>query len=155
MYPRATPFPLLGYQLGLLMLLAGCGTQTIGEKKYPVEGQVVIGGVPRANVSVQFWHQDPAIQGNDRHPTGMTDDQGRFRLSTYQANDGAVPGEYVVTFHWMSSLDLDGIDLLRGTWGDPEKSPHRVTVEAAPRGNRLDPFELEVSEEVLRRAEQQ
>ena len=154
LFPSAKKFILLGFPLGLLLLLAGCGTETIGERKYPVEGRVLIGGAPRANVSVQFWHQDPAIQGNDRHPTGMTDDQGRFRLSTYQTNDGAVPGEYIVTFHWMSSLDIDGVDLLEGAWGDPEQSPHRVTVEATPRGNQLEPFELEVSEAVIRRAEQ-
>jgi hypothetical protein len=146
--------PACGGWWGVLLVMAGgCGAGLVGDTKYPVEGEVLIQGEPRANVSVQFWHQDPSIQGNDRYPTGMTDAQGRFRLSSYAFQDGAVPGDYVVTFSWMSSTDIDGMDLLDGAWGDPESSPFRATVRADSSGNRLDPFELEVSEAVMRRVE--
>lgn len=73
-----------------LALLSGCGGGGIAP--IPVEGTVTLDGKPLANASVVFLSK----QGG-RPAIGKTDASGHFQLKTVKANDGAVPGENVVT----------------------------------------------------------
>lgn len=74
-------------------LVCGCGS---GLKARPaiakVKGTVTYKGSPVANATVNF-----TAEGAPRIATGMTDDQGRFQLSTYDTNDGAPVGTHKVT----------------------------------------------------------
>ena len=76
----------------------------------------------------------------------MTDTTGAFKLTTYDANDGAPAGEYVVTVVYEPSDS----PLMRpkgkkpevpATYAKPESSPLRAKVEAHP-GNVLEPFKI-------------
>jgi hypothetical protein len=72
-------------------VLLGCG----GSDKpatYPVRGTVVYRGQPVPGASVTFMGDGAA-----RAATGKTDASGTFQLTTYAANDGAVPGNHLVT----------------------------------------------------------
>jgi hypothetical protein len=60
-------------------------------KTVPVTGFISLDGQPLAGVSVQF------IPEKGRPAAGTTGNDGRFRLSTFRANDGALPGRYRVT----------------------------------------------------------
>jgi len=76
---------------GLPFLLAGCG----GEERpdlVPVSGVVTYQGKPVVGAEVVF-HNDDA----PRAASGVTDAQGKFRLTSYEDFDGAVPGECIVT----------------------------------------------------------
>jgi hypothetical protein len=74
---------------GLLLLVAGgCG----GKGPVPVQGTVKLDGKPLAGASVQFIARDEG----GRDATGTTDANGVFRLSTFRAGDGALPGKYKV-----------------------------------------------------------
>ena len=58
----------------------------------PVEGQVYYRDQPVAGARVTFLNADAP-----RAATGETDQAGHFRLSTFEPNDGAVPGTHAVT----------------------------------------------------------
>lgn len=123
-----------------LVALAGCGKG--GPALQPVRGTVLVNGQPAERVAVSFQHADPSVKGNAAHPCAVTDATGAFRLSTNKDGDGAVEGEYVVTFTWWSDPDPDRArDLLAGSYSDANTSTFRVKV--AGRGTtKLPPFEL-------------
>lgn len=61
-------------------------------KTVPVSGTVTHNGKPVEGAAVTFMAQ--SAQG--RGAIGRTDEAGRFTLTTFGANDGAIPGEYRV-----------------------------------------------------------
>ena len=77
--------------LGCLVVLPGCGDAVVKPKTFPVTGTVVYKGDPVANVKVMFM-----TDGAPRTANGVTDDQGKFKLSTFDVNDGALPGEHKI-----------------------------------------------------------
>jgi hypothetical protein len=127
-----------------LAVLAGCGGKG-RTPVYPAEGQLLIGGKPAVNVFVMLT---PVDGGPDSlRPSATTDLEGKFKLTTYDAYDGAPAGEYVVT------LLYDPVDSpLSRPKGKPpqipadytkvESSPLRAKVEATPAGTVLQPFKL-------------
>lgn len=78
--------------LVILGLVAGCGKGASSGRKpvYPVTGVVTLSGgpVPGATVTLSPRDGQPVAYGT-------TDDSGKFKLSTYDTGDGAVPGAYV------------------------------------------------------------
>ena len=77
-------------------LLVGCAGPS-QPATYPVRGTVRYEGKPIANASVSFL-----APGAPAPAVGTTDDAGRFQLTTFQPNDGAIPGEHVVTVRKLS-----------------------------------------------------
>jgi hypothetical protein len=69
--------------------LTGCG----GKGTYPVRGVVTLEGTPVAGATVLFM---PDGQDGGRPASGFTLSDGTFRLTTYQADDGALAGKYRV-----------------------------------------------------------
>jgi hypothetical protein len=113
-----------------LLLVAGCGGGAEQYETIPVRGIVTCQGKPVANAIVNFTPlaAEGRAEGRPgRVALGMTDKEGRFTLSTYQDNDGAIVGRHVVTVGLNSSDDS-------GT--DPNRkfacrdSSKEVTVEA-------------------------
>ena len=74
----------------LVLVPAGCSSKN---KPIEVEGVVLLDNEPVAEATVLFIPEDGI--GQPAH--GMTDENGRFRLSTFSENDGALPGAYKVT----------------------------------------------------------
>ena len=74
----------------LLAMLAGCGQK--GPAMGRVSGVVTYEGKPLAAANVMFL----PVQGG-RPATATTDDRGRFTLTTFTTNDGALVGEHHVT----------------------------------------------------------
>jgi hypothetical protein len=73
------------------LALGGCGKNDDRPDRVRVTGAVLRAGQAVADASVIF---EPL--GNTPAATGTTDAAGRFELSTFDADDGAVPGEYRV-----------------------------------------------------------
>lgn len=69
--------------------IAGCGPS--GPRTYPVTGTVMYQGAAVEDATVTF----SAIEGN-ANAVGRTDAAGRYALTTFERNDGAVLGEYKV-----------------------------------------------------------
>ncbi len=77
----------------LLLLSAGCsdGRGT----RVPISGTVTIDGEPLKHGSVTFF---PIASGDGyRAGGGSLDENGQYRISSYTAFDGLLPGKYEVT----------------------------------------------------------
>ena len=81
------------------MLTAGCGGPD-RPATVPVTGKVTYRGQPVLKAMVVF------VPESGRPATGMTDESGRFRLSTFEAGDGARPGPHTVTIHPYAGDDV-------------------------------------------------
>ena len=127
------------------LLMSSCGN---GRKTcYPISGTVNVDGKPVADAMVQFHSSDPADHDGPNRviAVAMTDDAGKFKISTYGDNDGAPAGEYAVTITWRQRSGLlknqfDGPDRLKGKYNNKEQSGLKVTIEKKPQ--ELTPFEL-------------
>jgi hypothetical protein len=80
--------------LGIALLsIVGCGDS--GPKEAPVakaKGIVTYQGKPVSGATVTFIKE-----GANRTGAGVTNSEGRFEISTYANNDGAIIGDHVVT----------------------------------------------------------
>jgi hypothetical protein len=74
--------------------VTGCGSEAASgpEPVYPVTGVITFQGRPVAGADVTFFNAD-----KNRSAFGKTNAQGKFNLSTFALNDGAVEGSHVVT----------------------------------------------------------
>jgi hypothetical protein len=74
----------------LLLTGAGCGSKV---KPVRVEGVVLLDDRPLKEAMVTFVPEE----GSGRLAAGLTDDDGKFELTTATSGDGALPGNYKVT----------------------------------------------------------
>lgn len=83
--------------------VSGCGPRSPkAEGVVPVAGVVTSGGKPVAGATVTFYPDSP----DGRAAAGTTDAQGKFRLTTLSADDGAKPGTYKVM---VSKIEVTGV----------------------------------------------
>ncbi len=80
----------IAYSIGMLVL-GGCAKKDSRPGRVQVRGTVLRRGQLVADATVIF---EPL--GSTPAATGTTDKEGRFVLTTFETNDGAVPGEYRV-----------------------------------------------------------
>ena len=131
----------------LVLALAGCGKPGIvAPRTKSVQGTVLFQGKPAEQIRVVF-HPQFDIGAVKFEPSGTTDKNGKFRLSTAKANDGAPTGEYAVTFEKIvivSDRKSGGVetemDAWKGKYGDPAKSKHKVQINDEVE---LEPFRLD------------
>jgi hypothetical protein len=120
--------------LGLAVALSFCScsqTTDYGEKTFPVTGTVYVDGQPAAQLSITL-HE---VGGGDADiasvSTAMTNEDGTFAVSTFEAEDGVPEGDYVMTFQWGKfnaiAAQFEG-DKLNGKYADPKASDIKVTV---------------------------
>jgi hypothetical protein len=79
----------------LLVVALVVGCQPAGADRpatFKVTGTVTMGGAPLEGASVMFVPKTPP--GNAA--SGITDASGKYALSTFGGDDGAVPGDYFV-----------------------------------------------------------
>lgn len=109
--------------------LAGCGASS-GEPPamvYPVTGVITYKGKPIVGADVTFSNE-----GEKRSAFARTDEEGRYQLTTFSQNDGAVEGKSIVTVTKFVDVapatpeaDLDSDDYDPPSFGaeaPPEKS---------------------------------
>ncbi|MEY4177772.1 MAG: hypothetical protein RLY70_1346 [Planctomycetota bacterium] len=80
-------------------VFTGCGGDEFPERA-KVTGTVKYKGQPVADATVTFFSDSVP-----RAAIGTTDASGRFTLSTFGENDGAVPADYIVTIVKKTSAD--------------------------------------------------
>jgi hypothetical protein len=136
-------FPAVAVATALLFLTSCGGTDL--RKTFPVGGTVTVDGKPApAGVVVSLHPQFPEADRLPIHPRGATDETGRFKITTYNSNDGAPEGEYVVTVEWLQRLgpmsSHFGNDKFGGAFAKPEanKDKPEFTVNVGRDGTTLD-----------------
>ncbi len=129
------------------IVLIGCGIcPRDGLSKYPLHGKALINGAPQACIVARFvLSGEEKTKSSGRYPVGVTDANGEFRLSTNGTEDGAVAGEYAVTFLWPERKDPPVGDHFRVAYSQADRPPFRATVN--PEKNELGTYDLEMKEE--------
>ena len=74
------------------MMFVGCGESVDRPPTFEVTGTVIYNDKPVEGASVSFW-----TEGAARAAQGITNAEGKFKLTTFDFNDGAVAGKHTVT----------------------------------------------------------
>jgi 5-hydroxyisourate hydrolase-like protein (transthyretin family) len=64
---------------------------------HPVDGPVTLDGKPVAGATVTFYRLEPDTEKYASVCDGRTDEQGRYKITTYSRFDGAPVGKYTLT----------------------------------------------------------
>jgi hypothetical protein len=80
--------------LAALLFLSGCGSKSELDM-VPIKGEVTYNGKPVTEGSVVYI----PVESTGRQATGKLQPDGTFELTTREANDGAVAGEYRIVVH--------------------------------------------------------
>jgi hypothetical protein len=106
---RNSPTPLIALAcVAVTVFTSGCGEKL--PTRVPVSGTVTIDGVPLAYGSIMF------INDSTRPAGSVIDAQGRFTLSCYTADDGAIVGRHKVKVTAAQPLGTDQV-----RWLAPKK----------------------------------
>ena len=108
----------------LAPILFGCGGSDRPDL-VDVSGVVTLNGQAVQGAEVVFQNEQ-----SPRAATGVTDADGRFVLTTFEDNDGAVPGEHVVT---IGKVKTDAA--ISGALADDPSAAYGQGMEAAASGN--------------------
>ena len=111
----------------------------------PVAGAVVFDGQPTPGALIVF-HPVQGAQSQTPPARGTVRNDGTFELTTYEANDGAQPGEYKVTVEWHQLIDDNGDarlgpNVLPIRYSRPQTTDLVVHVAEGP--NRLPPLQVQ------------
>ena len=102
-------------------LLAGCGDGR--PTRVPAGGRVLIDGKPLALGFVQV------VPEGDRPATGKIGEDGRFSLTTFDENDGVVPGKHRVAVMAVEPIDGSSQRLhVPKKYNDPATSELQIEV---------------------------
>jgi hypothetical protein len=120
------------FTLALCVLLCSCSSRDPNwEETYPVTGEVYVDGQPAAGLQVTCHATEGLGTETGWVCKGMTDEEGKFEVNTYEKGDGVPEGDYVVTFLWgetnFASMNYGGPDKLKKKYLDPRKSEHKFT----------------------------
>lgn len=128
----------------LTVVLAGCSSEKHDDRKavFPVRGKLLVDNQPAPGAMIVLHPVNAAAQSE--RPFGKANPDGTFELTTYEGQDGAPAGEYIVTAEWQFSTDKDAPgpwpNALPPQFADPKRSELKVTI--APGTNDLQPFSL-------------
>lgn len=99
-----------------VVAIGGCGDGR--PTRVPVAGQVLIDGQPLTRGEIQF------VSEVGRPSVAKLDREGRFRLSCFEENDGALLG-----FHKVSITAAEGLGPTKTRWYAPKKYANVNTSE--------------------------
>lgn len=126
--------------LVLLVLAAGCARTP--EKLFPVHGTVRVGGEPLRGGAIQFEMLERGKSGKVYTSSGTVDQQGRYRLRTFD-RDGAPAGRHRVwvvpnfaTLPDQLGLGVDRISPIPKAYMDPTRTD--LEFEVKEQENRID-----------------
>jgi len=132
-----------------LLAFVGCGDDGGRIKVYPVTGKVLVNGQPAEGANVAFFGSTPELQGPAAIvPTGTSNAEGVFELTSFDPGDGAPEGTFNVTVIWPEPIPpnvdqemYQPKDRLNGRYANPDTPNLTARVEQG--GGELPPFELQ------------
>lgn len=106
----------------------GCAKGPENPTTFPVTGTVTYKGKPVEGANVSF-----VGDGTARPAYGLTDAQGKFRLSTFGDGDGAIPGKHRVSVTKMNSaggpIDDGSMEAAEKRANQPRAAPQSALPE--------------------------
>ena len=126
-----------------LLMTAHLGCTPNTARTFPVVGEVTFNGMPCVNATVYF---EPIIaDGSAPKPAaarGVTNELGKYFLTTFRQDDGAVPGEYrVLVRPYIAAIPDTGPAPqqhlpIPARYSDPATTP--LNVKVAAESNTID-----------------
>ncbi|QDT29279.1 hypothetical protein Enr10x_46300 [Gimesia panareensis] len=117
---------LAGAVLLALFISAGCGGKSEDlPETVAVSGVVTYKGNPVPEATIMLY----PVQGR-KPASGRSDAEGKFTLTTFNKDDGALPGEHQVTVNAFQSTP-EGVSMkssIPTKYSNPSSSPLKVTV---------------------------
>ena len=104
-----------------LVLCTGCGGDLV-----QLNGRVILDGKPLEKATVTFTHVHDTEEGG-RLASGFTDEAGYFRLTTFERDDGIIPGQYKVTVLKVTTNDPTDLDSEQ-----PDSVLHKIHAATSP-----------------------
>ncbi len=98
------------FPAAILLAVAGCGSDR--PTTIPVSGRVTFDGADPLAAGTLYFTIDTPAEGFPRRPTlAKFDEGGRFRVTTWDRNDGLMPGRYKITVEcWEVPPELGGAE---------------------------------------------
>jgi hypothetical protein len=115
-------------------LCAACSKSGPQDRKatFPVTGTIKVDGKAIEQLAVTCHDVKGIDTANPTVSAALTDKDGKFKISTYQAGDGVPVGDYVLTFAWgqmnLLTMQYSG-DKFNGKYADPKTTPHKFSVK--------------------------
>ena len=139
------PIPRRAAVVLLTVVLASCAKEPVTPPVYPSSGSVTFQKKPAQKAVVVLRPTAPDAPASVL-PRGEVGADGKFRLSTFTADDGAPAGEYAVTITWPETKtdeagDEVTKDRLKGRFNDPAKCQWKVQIKEG--NNEVGPFTIE------------
>lgn len=127
------------FSVAVLFTLAGCGNDGLG-KRSPVSGTVTYKGQPLAKGTINFYAAAGGEEGATRGAFGVIEN-GKYTLSTQGENDGAFPGDYLIS---IMARDVDMTEAQANTNGGSARQDD--VSKAYANAKKLIPEKYEVPE---------
>ena len=123
------------------IVLTGCWGSS-RPPTYPVTGTVTSQGKPVAGAAITFVPTDQKGEA----ASAITDSQGKYALTTWQAGDGARPGEYRVKLSKQEQATVDPSKMVKNLSIEEEQKIYVESKKPAPPAKRLIPSKFENEE---------
>jgi hypothetical protein len=123
------------------IILTGCSNSS-RPPTYPVTGTVTFQGKPVAGAVISFVPTDE----NGAGASAIADTEGKYELTTWEAGDGARPGEYRVKVSAQEQAAVDPSKLVRNLSSEEEQKIYVESKKAPPPAKRLIPSKFENEE---------
>jgi hypothetical protein len=122
----------------------GCGKSDNRAPVFPVRGEIHFKGQAPTGAFIVL-HPKSGPNPDAPSPRAMVGPDGSFALSTYNGQDGAPEGEYVLTVQWNKLVKqgndvVSGPNVLPAKYASPRTSDIKITVASSE--NRLKPIQL-------------
>ena len=119
------------------IVLTGCSNSS-RPPTYPVTGTVTSQGKPVAGAAITF-----VPTGEGEAASAITDSEGKYALTTWEAGDGARPGEYRVKVSKQEQQTVDPSKLVQNLSIEEEQKIYVESKKPAPPAKRLIPSKFE------------
>ena len=120
------------------IVLTGCSNSS-RPPTYPVTGTVTSQGKPVAGAAITFVPTDQRGEA----ASAITDSEGKYALTTWQAGDGARPGEYRVKVSKQEQQAVDPSKLVQNLSIEEEQKIYVESKKPPPPARRLIPSKFE------------
>jgi hypothetical protein len=120
------------------IVLTGCSNSS-RPPTYPVTGTVTSQGKPLAGAAITFV---PTGEGGEA-ASAMTDSDGKYALTTWEAGDGARPGQYRVKVSLHEQKAVDPSKMVQNLSYEEEQKIYVENTKPAPPPKRLIPAKFE------------
>ena len=119
------------------VVLTGCGNSS-RPPTYPVTGTVTSQGKPVAGAVITFVPTDKGEAAS-----AITDSEGKYALTTWEAGDGARPGQYGVKVSKQEQAAVDPSKMVQNLSIEEEQKIYVESKKPPPPAKRLIPSKYE------------